>query len=115
MIVILKPSTNADAVTRLEALLHEHGAQVSRSQAGQHPILSVDSPSPTIRVQIASLCKSCADVAAVVELVRVTLAEFGLTFGTGSATDAQLRDLPGSYVDHGGGFFADQYRQVGDG
>lgn len=58
---------------------------------------------------------TAADVAAVVELVRATLAEFGLTFGTGSATDDQLRDLPGSYADHGGGFWvaADGDRVLG--
>ena len=33
----------------------------------------------------------------VVALVRDVLAEFGLTFGEGSATDEQLHKLPGSY------------------
>lgn len=33
------------------------------------------------------------DVSAVVELVRAVLAEFGLTFGDGSETDAQLADM----------------------
>ncbi len=46
-----------------------------------------------------------ADVPAVVELVKATLAEFGLTFGEGSATDAQVTGLPDSYHDAGGAFW----------
>jgi putative acetyltransferase len=45
------------------------------------------------------------DAFAVVALVRDTLAEFGLEFGVGSATDAQLAALPGSYRDGGGELF----------
>src|SRR5205814_1011595 len=45
------------------------------------------------------------DVEAVTALVRDTLAEFGLTFGVGSETDAQVTALPGSYRDRGGEFF----------
>jgi putative acetyltransferase len=45
------------------------------------------------------------DVKGAVELVNDTLAEFGLRFGVGSDTDEQLRGLPASYVDRGGGFF----------
>jgi putative acetyltransferase len=45
------------------------------------------------------------DVAAVVELVRTTLAEFGITFGLGAATDDQLLQLPASYTADGGAFF----------
>jgi putative acetyltransferase len=45
------------------------------------------------------------DVPAVVALVREVLAEFGLTFGQGSETDAQLADLPGSYESPGGRFW----------
>jgi len=45
------------------------------------------------------------DVPAVVAHVTEVLAEFGLTFGTGSPTDDQLRGLPGSYRDHGGMFW----------
>lgn len=45
------------------------------------------------------------DVARVVPLVREVLAEYGLTFGEGSATDAQLVELPASYTDHGGAFW----------
>jgi putative acetyltransferase len=37
--------------------------------------------------------------------VAEVLAEFGLTFGTGSPTDDQLRGLPGSYRDHSGMFW----------
>jgi len=45
------------------------------------------------------------DVPAVTDLVARVLAEFGLTFGTGSPTDDQLRGLPGAYFDHGGAFW----------
>jgi putative acetyltransferase len=45
------------------------------------------------------------DVPAVVALVRGTLAEFGLTFGEGSTTDAALAKLPRSYDAHGGAFW----------
>jgi hypothetical protein len=45
------------------------------------------------------------DVGEVVALLRAVLAEFGLTFGEGSATDAQVLALPGSYRDHGGHFW----------
>ncbi|MBA3540029.1 MAG: GNAT family N-acetyltransferase [Deltaproteobacteria bacterium] len=46
-----------------------------------------------------------ADLANVVVLVTDVLAEFGLTFGNGSATDDELRDLPQSYVARGGAFW----------
>jgi|APLak6261675434_1056106.scaffolds.fasta_scaffold00213_7 putative acetyltransferase len=46
-----------------------------------------------------------SDVPAVVALVRETLAEFGITYGLGAETDAQLEHLPESYVAHGGAFF----------
>lgn len=45
------------------------------------------------------------DVPAVVELVQEVLAEFGLTFGHGSATDAQVLGLPSSYEATGGAFW----------
>ncbi len=45
------------------------------------------------------------DIPRVVDLVRATLAEFGLEFGKGAATDDQLLQLPGSYRDAGGEFF----------
>lgn len=45
------------------------------------------------------------DVTAVVDLVRDVLTEFKITFGQGSDSDAQLFDLPRSYLDHRGGFF----------
>lgn len=45
------------------------------------------------------------DVPDVVALVTATLAEFGLTFGTGSPTDAALLALPGSYESTGGAFW----------
>lgn len=45
------------------------------------------------------------DVGAVVALVRETLAEFGITFGVGAETDAQLLHLPGSYAALRGAFF----------
>jgi putative acetyltransferase len=46
-----------------------------------------------------------ADVPAAIALVRASLGEFGLSFGEGSATDAQMHGLPGSYRDQGGEFF----------
>jgi putative acetyltransferase len=48
---------------------------------------------------------TAADVPAAIALVRKTLPEFGLQFGEGSATDAQMAGLPGSYRDPGGEFF----------
>lgn len=45
------------------------------------------------------------DVEAVVELVRTTLGEFGIVFGLGAETDAQLLHLPESYTSQGGAFF----------
>jgi GNAT superfamily N-acetyltransferase len=45
------------------------------------------------------------DVPEVLVLVADVLAEFGLTFGSGSPTDDQLRGLPGAYADHGGMFW----------
>jgi putative acetyltransferase len=45
------------------------------------------------------------DIPAIVELVTVTLAEFGLAFGVGAPTDEQLQHLPASYADHGGRFW----------
>jgi len=41
----------------------------------------------------------------VVELVTNVLAEFGLRFGAGSATDEDLTRLPASYVEPGGAFW----------
>jgi putative acetyltransferase len=46
-----------------------------------------------------------ADVAAVIELVATTLAEFGLEFGRGATTDDELRALPDSYAARGGAFW----------
>lgn len=48
---------------------------------------------------------TATDVPKVIELVRATLAEFGLEFGKGAATDDQLVQLPGSYREAGGEFF----------
>jgi putative acetyltransferase len=46
-----------------------------------------------------------ADIPAVVDLVTNVLAEFGLTFGVGAATDDHLRELPESYTAGGGMFW----------
>lgn len=46
-----------------------------------------------------------ADVPEVVAIVRAVLSEFGLTFGEGSETDAQLSSLPASYTGAGGAFW----------
>ncbi len=54
---------------------------------------------------IAIRAVEAGDVGEVVTLLRAVLAEFGLTFGEGSATDAQVLALPGSYRDHGGHFW----------
>lgn len=45
------------------------------------------------------------DVPRVVALLRVVLAEFGIAFGEGSETDAQVLSLPGSYESRGGRFW----------
>jgi GNAT superfamily N-acetyltransferase len=45
------------------------------------------------------------DVGAVTALVAEVLAEFGLEFGQGSPTDAELHDLPDSYIGSGGAFW----------
>lgn len=45
------------------------------------------------------------DVPGVLALIREVLAEFGLTFGQGSTTDAELAELPGAYTDRGGMFW----------
>lgn len=45
------------------------------------------------------------DVGGVVALVTEVLAEFGLAFGEGSATDDELRELPASYAARGGAFW----------
>lgn len=45
------------------------------------------------------------DVAAVLGLVADVLGEFGLEFGKGSATDAELHGLPASYTTRGGAFW----------
>jgi putative acetyltransferase len=57
------------------------------------------------RVAHRILPVAAEDVPAVIGLVTEVLAEFGLRFGDGSATDEQLRALPGSYVDRGGAFW----------
>jgi putative acetyltransferase len=48
------------------------------------------------------------DVTQLVALVREVLAEFGLEFGAGSETDAQLLELPASYERAGGRFWVAQ-------
>ncbi|HSN26525.1 MAG TPA: GNAT family N-acetyltransferase [Kofleriaceae bacterium] len=48
---------------------------------------------------------TAADVPAVIALITSSLAEFGLTFGQGSATDEPIRALPASYTDAGGAFW----------
>lgn len=48
---------------------------------------------------------TAADVPEVIALVSEVLAEHGLAFGDGSATDDQLRHLPAIYDDAGGAFW----------
>ena len=45
------------------------------------------------------------DAPAIVALVRDVLAEFGLAFGQGAATDEELVALPASYEGRGGAFW----------
>lgn len=45
------------------------------------------------------------DVPHAVELISRTLDEFGLRFGVGSPTDAELHELPASYAAKGGAFW----------
>lgn len=45
------------------------------------------------------------DVPSVVALVAASLGEFGLEFGKGATTDAELFGLPDSYVSHEGAFW----------
>lgn len=46
-----------------------------------------------------------ADVPRIEALLREVLSEFGLVFGEGSETDAQVMGLPSSYAEHGGAFW----------
>lgn len=48
---------------------------------------------------------TASDVPEVVALVATVLAEFGLRFGVGSATDEDVVRLPASYTERGGGFW----------
>jgi len=48
---------------------------------------------------------TATDVPSVVAHVRTVLAEFGLSFGVGSASDAELFDLPHTYEGRGGAFW----------
>jgi putative acetyltransferase len=48
---------------------------------------------------------SGADLPQVLGLVADVLGEFGLEFGKGSPTDAELHGLPASYSSHGGAFW----------
>jgi GNAT superfamily N-acetyltransferase len=57
------------------------------------------------REQIEIAHATPEDVPDVVELVRTVLAEFGLVFGIGAATDDHLLHLPGSYTAGGGAFW----------
>jgi GNAT superfamily N-acetyltransferase len=64
-------------------------------------------PEPEFRVALPVAVRPVtpADVAPALSLVAEVLAEFGLTFGDGSATDVQMRGLPASYADAGGAFW----------
>ncbi len=53
-----------------------------------------------------------ADVPHALALIAKTLSEFGLEFGTGSATDEQLHRLPESYQRHGGAFWVAEIDNV---
>jgi GNAT superfamily N-acetyltransferase len=58
-----------------------------------------------VREQIEIAHVTPDDVPDVVELVRTVLAEFGLVFGIGAATDDHLIQLPASYTGGGGAFW----------
>ena len=68
----------------------------------------------TPRVEIDVRFVTALDVAEVIELVAVTLAEFGLEFGKGASTDDELRGLPGSYAVGGGAFWVARARATGE-
>lgn len=65
----------------------------------------LDRPSATEGAAVILRPVERADVPAVVALVAQVLGEFGLSFGDGSETDAQLQGLPESYSDSGGAFW----------
>ncbi|HEY8430057.1 MAG TPA: GNAT family N-acetyltransferase [Sandaracinaceae bacterium] len=56
---------------------------------------------PAVRIRAVE----ARDVEPLAALVREVLAEFGLEFGVGSATDEDVLRLPASYLDHGGAFW----------
>jgi RimJ/RimL family protein N-acetyltransferase len=60
---------------------------------------------PSYRLDVHVRRVIAKDVPAVIDLVRDTLAEFGLEFGKGAKTDDELAHLPGSYDEHGGAFW----------
>jgi len=60
-------------------------------------------PSAPAPVEVREIV--AADVPEAVALVGAVLAEFGLRFGDGSATDAELERLPASYAARGGRFW----------
>jgi putative acetyltransferase len=63
--------------------------------------LNTPSPQPDYTVRLVAP----HDVPVVLALVRDVLAEYGFRFGIGAETDADLADLPGSYLDRGGAFW----------
>lgn len=63
-------------------------------------------------VQVRAVLR--ADVPSVVAIVRETLAEFGLRFGEGSATDDAVLNLPRSYEELGGAFWVAAEAQTGE-
>ena len=60
-------------------------------------------PSAPAPVEVREIV--AADVPEAVALVGAVLAEYGLRFGDGSATDAELERLPASYAARGGRFW----------
>jgi putative acetyltransferase len=65
-------------------------------------------------VSIAVRCVTAGEVPDVIELVTAALAEFGLVFGKGAATDEELRSLPTSYVSRGGAFWVARSTATGE-
>jgi putative acetyltransferase len=56
-------------------------------------------------VQVDVIAVRADHVPQVIAVVTEVLAEFGLVFGQGSATDDDLGQLPGSYTERGGAFW----------
>lgn len=66
--------------------------------------MTLAAAAPETRATVVRLVEP-SDVASVLALVADVLGEFGLEFGKGSPTDAELHGLPASYTSNGGAFW----------